>query len=162
MASTVSRVAVCMLSCRATLGEHCPWGVVSIARHPRKTMRSGLCSSATQKLIASVLLLAFAVRALVPVGFMPGNGRPLSIEICPEGFPVQLLGQAADHHHGGSNWHAEHCVFGSACTSGPIAEFPFLNSPVVAELAAATPCISPAIVVRLVYLPRARGPPTPA
>jgi hypothetical protein len=79
--------------------------------------------------LISLLLVAVAVRALIPAGFMPSAERPFSFQICPDGFPAQLLhGAHAGHdpllHSGhGSHDHgaarAEHCVFAAAAGVGP-------------------------------------------
>jgi hypothetical protein len=50
---------------------------------PRKRRR--------RTLMASIMLVAFASRALIPPGFMPASDRPFSMEICWEGFPADLL-----------------------------------------------------------------------
>jgi hypothetical protein len=113
-----------------------------------------------RQLIAGIILLAFAARALVPHGYMPSHERPFSIEICPEGFPAQLLGHTA-HHHSGGPAHSEHCVFGSACPPGPLSELPALS--LFSLLESASPAHQVAtIVVRRVTLPHARGPPAVA
>jgi hypothetical protein len=113
-----------------------------------------------RQLIAGIVLLVFAVRALVPQGYMPSHERPFSIEICPEGFPAQLLGHAT-HHHSGSPAHSEHCVFGSACPPGPLSELPALSLFTLLESASPTHRVAK-IVVRRVTLPQARGPPAVA
>ncbi|MFI4865515.1 MAG: hypothetical protein ACHQDB_00240 [Steroidobacterales bacterium] len=114
-----------------------------------------------RKLIAGIMLLAFAARALVPAGFMPASDRAFSIEICPEGFPAQLLGHAG-HHHPGGHSQADHCVFGTACASGLISRAPPLTFISLAQGAPATHRLSAAIPVQLVHLPKARGPPAAA
>lgn len=62
-----------------------------------------------------MVLVALGVRALIPAGFMPSSERPFTLEICPDGFPSQLLhrastdgaaadaGMAAHHHMGGQS-----------------------------------------------------------
>ena len=124
-------------------------------------MRILLSNKARRLLIAGVLLFAFVVRSLVPEGFMPASERPFSVEICPEGFPAQLLVHGGHHHHGGHSY-TEHCVFGTACPSGPPSQAASLAAISLAELALAAPFIGAVIVVQLVYLPRARGPPVEA
>jgi hypothetical protein len=75
-------------------------------------MRRRFLSSPAHQWVISVLLVALGVRALVPVGFMPSSERPFTLEICPDGFPSQLLHgsaspapqgldapMAAHHHH---------------------------------------------------------------
>ena len=52
-------------------------------------------SGPTQRLwVISALLVALVVRALIPAGFMPATDRPLSFQVCPDGFPAGLLGDA--------------------------------------------------------------------
>jgi|HubBroStandDraft_1064217.scaffolds.fasta_scaffold20705_2 hypothetical protein len=48
--------------------------------------------------MASIMLVAFASRALIPSGFMPANDRPFSMEICWEGFPADLLAHGEPPH----------------------------------------------------------------
>ncbi len=71
--------------------------------------------------LISFVLVALGVRALIPVGFMPSSERPFTLEICPDGFPSQLLhaqpmqsmamGDAdasmATHHHPAASGDAE-------------------------------------------------------
>jgi hypothetical protein len=128
----------------------------------QRTMRLGLSKKTKHELIAGILLFAFAVRALVPQGFMPASDRPFSIEICPEGFPAQLLVDAGHHHHSGNHWHIEHCVFGSGCTSGPVSHLPSLVSISLVRYVPPALFVSAAIAVQLVHLPQARGPPAAA
>jgi hypothetical protein len=53
--------------------------------------------SATQRLwVIGTLLVALVVRALIPAGFMPATDRPLSFQVCPDGFPAQLLASVAE------------------------------------------------------------------
>ena len=63
--------------------------------------------------VISTLLIALVVRALIPAGFMPATDRPFSFQVCPDGFPAELLSDAgkalpsggdsaakpAGHHH---------------------------------------------------------------
>lgn len=123
-------------------------------------MRIHLNKRASRLLIASVMLLAFTVRALVPQGFMPAHDRPFSIEVCPEGFPAQLLAHLGHHHHEGGHLYTEHCVFGTACANGPPSQAPSLTGTQPVELALVAPAVAAPIGVQLVYLPHARGPPT--
>lgn len=50
-------------------------------------------NKARRAALVSFVLLAFGVRSLIAPGFMPASDRFFSIEICPEGFPAQLLTQ---------------------------------------------------------------------
>jgi hypothetical protein len=125
--------------------------------------------------IVSALLIALFVRALIPAGFMPAMDRPLSFQICPDGYPAQLLRQAAHdahahHHHdtsepshSGPHTHGiasgEHCVF--AAVAG-VASFTF-NAPFVfftlETSARDIPYVSLALARERFLLPPSRGPP---
>jgi hypothetical protein len=59
--------------------------------------------------LIGVLLVTLLVRALIPAGFMPASDRPLSFQICPDGFPAALLkSDPAAPHDGSSDPHAGH------------------------------------------------------
>jgi hypothetical protein len=154
-------------------------------------MRLSLGKRSRQTLMAGIMLVAFASRALIPPGFMPANGRPFLIEVCPEGLPAEVLAQTepsrsdsmdmasmdmdpkpADsmaasqrdprqgpHHHGGSPAQSEHCVFGSACSAGPIPHLPPLSDFSSIQQLRAFAIASIAGTVHLVYLPQPRAPP---
>jgi hypothetical protein len=111
--------------------------------------------------LALLVLAAMLLRALIPAGFMPAREAPFSIEICPEGFPAQLLAYATHHHDhgGGGRGHGDHCVFG-ACGGGPLSESASCGASPAALPVAASPPATPVLLVRLVHLPEARGPPT--
>jgi len=133
----------------------------------------------TRTLLASIMLVAFALRALIPSGFMLGGERPFSIEICWDGFPAAVLAQGdsrdtgsmdmdsmdmgrmdmgathAGHQHSAS----EHCVFGSACSAGPIPHLALPSSFSSARLLPALEFASIAGAVHLVHLPQSRAPP---
>jgi hypothetical protein len=71
---------------------------------------------------AGILVLALLLfRAYVPAGFMPADGVPFALELCPD-----VAGMPALHHHVGTHDHAgthaefELCPFGSAPAAGPI------------------------------------------
>jgi len=131
-------------------------------------------------LLAGILLVAFALRALIPQGFMPASGRPFSLELCWEGLPTALLAHddPADtatlgmdsmpmgpmhghspgaHHHPGSS--SDHCVFGAACSPGPITEVLQPSDFAVPPPLRAVAFVSFASAIRLVYLPQSRAPP---
>jgi hypothetical protein len=67
---------------------------------------------------ARVLLLALLLfRAYVPVGFMPADGAPFALQLCPAamaGMPAHL------HHHPGTHADFESCPFGCVPGAGPI------------------------------------------
>jgi hypothetical protein len=118
-----------------------------------------LSAMRTQRLLAGLMVAAFAVRALVPPGFMPAHAAPLTLEICPDGFPAQLLGHAAHHSHG-NHAHADHCVFGGAAGTGPVAQLANLDGVWLAPQPPAERRERVTPAVWLIHLPQARGPPT--
>jgi hypothetical protein len=122
-------------------------------------MRLGRRARNGQTLLAGIMLAAFAARALVPAGFMPAADQPFSIEICWEGFPAALLAHGAHHHHPGSPPHTEHCVFGNACSAGPIPHLSLPGDHSIARRLEPVEFASTAQAVRLVHLPQPRAPP---
>jgi len=122
-------------------------------------MGSGHSRKRSRALAASLMLAAFAARALITPGFMPADGRALALEICPEGFPAQLLPHALHrhHHHGGRG--SDHCVFAGVCPSGPMSELPAVAAADRFEHTTVPPLVAPTDPVRVVYLPPSRAPP---
>ena len=111
--------------------------------------------------LLALLLPAVWLHLLIPAGFMPASDAPLSVEICPEGFPAGLLAHAVHHHHTGGDGHgsSEHCAFGTACGGAPLSQQPLRLESQCIELDAAESCAAPILLIRLVHLPEARGPP---
>jgi hypothetical protein len=135
------------------------------------------------------MLVAFALRALIPQGFMLGGDRGFSIEICWDGFPAALLAQVGSGHADsmgmdsmdmgamdmgamdmgamakgplqGGHHHSptDHCVFGSACTAGPILHLALPTEFSTAHLSPAVGFDSIADAILLVHLPPSRAPP---
>jgi hypothetical protein len=139
--------------------------------------------------MASIMLVALALRAIIPPGFMPASDRPFSIEICWEGVPPDMLAhggpshvgsmgmdsmprepagdftshrgplRAAHHDHSGSPSHSEHCLFGTTCSAGPTLHLPLLSNISSAQQLREVAFVSIAGGLRLVYLPQPRAPP---
>ncbi len=150
-------------------------------------MRIGPSKFATRKSTAALVVAAFALRALIPAGFMLDSGHRLAIVICPDGFPADLLPQgemgmdmsmgmsmsSAGMSHGdvahegmpGGNRHSaghsqsEHCLFTSGSSSGPILQFAALTS--IARIVRDATVVPErlAVAVRFVYVPQPRAPP---
>ncbi|MCX7056895.1 MAG: hypothetical protein NTZ79_06795 [Proteobacteria bacterium] len=79
----------------------------------------------TRNWVAYALLAGLLVRALIPVGFMPGAS---GLEFCQGGMPSMAASMPAHHHHHAegqqapshSTGHGEGCVFaGSAAGLAP-------------------------------------------
>jgi hypothetical protein len=137
--------------------------------------------------ITSLLLVALAVRALVPAGFMPASDRPFSFQICPDAFPAGLLSRAdrahaahehgghANHHldefapsgadssNGGSHEHgaarAEHCVFAAVASSAPIPHGFLLGAAPEAHAELLVTSTPPPASTQRFRLPPSRAPP---
>jgi hypothetical protein len=93
--------------------------------------------------LASLLVVALALRALIPVGFMPGGNGQLALQICPEGFPAFLLNappghSSGHHHHEGhessrtpghdhKSWMQGHCPFGAAAGAPAVCQSLVVN-----------------------------------
>lgn len=106
-------------------------------------MSISLTSVRRRRWLASLLTVAFVLRALIPAGFMPAGDGALALRVCPEGFPVALLaglGHGSHHHlessdqghpghsgdssgapaHDHKSWTSGHCAFGAAAGAPPL------------------------------------------
>lgn len=123
----------------------------------------------TRARLTRAVLLAFALRALIPLGFMPAGDGTLSLMICPGGLPAGLL-QASpmpmsggmptpQQHHGHGSADQSYCAFTTGFSSAP-PPLLLVNLLLLFTLAAliAVTVLAPA-GIRLVHLPQARAPP---
>ena len=145
------------------------------ARRIRTTTRrlSRLSSRRTRARLAAGLLLAFALRALIPIGFMPAADGTLSLMICPGGFPLELLPHEramsddmgmpmpAPSHHGQGHGVMEDgfCAFTTGFSSAPPPLLQAVLSLLLAVIAAVAIAIAAPAGIRLVHVPQARAPP---
>lgn len=128
-------------------------------------------------LLALILLPALALRALVPVGFMPVvDGEGLHIGFCPgEAQPPGALapalaaGHLAHHHHQGDAGHgppapASHppCLFALSASPAFVPAAPALAPPPPAATALAAELSNRVSVPAIVRAQTPRGPPFPA
>jgi hypothetical protein len=141
-------------------------------------MRPAFFRQTSRAVLASLLLTAFVLRALIPAGYMPSRDIPFTLEICPVGFPAHLLATYADQ-HSGEHQHAtghhkggehdgshhddasifSHCVFGSATLTGPASELP---SVLIVRIASFEPRVvlpQPIVQVRRFHVQQPRAPP---
>ena len=115
-----------------------------------------------------LLFSALVLRAIVPVGYMPGSlDSGLLFEMCPDGMPAAMVQALGGHHdHGGSDEEAatqslEHCPMGHLLTPGAgvssvVAALPPPHKPVFLVAARQIVAIAP----RIVY--SSRAPPVQA
>ncbi len=151
-------------------------------------MAIGSRPTARSRLVAFVLL-ALALRALIPIGFMPAGDGSFSLMICPGGLPAGLLqgrsmgqdkgqdmgrhGMApavpmtagmrmpAQEHRGTGGLDDGYCAFTTGFSSAPP---PLLLASLFLLLACAAIIAVPLMPpsgIRLVHLPPARAPPAP-
>lgn len=109
----------------------------------------------------SFLLVVLLFRAYIPVGFMPADGTPFLLQICPVGLPAQMSAHHL-HHPVGGHAQFENCPYGSAPAYGPILHLLAFEPPgLVPSPAVVTP--EPLrLAVRLERAHQPRGPPSPA
>jgi hypothetical protein len=98
-----------------------------MAYHGRSTMRYRPKSRTQRELITALLLVALTFRALIPMGFMPAADGAFSLQICRAGF-LASIDPPDQHAPPGQPSHFEHCPFGSAPATGPIANVPALQA----------------------------------
>ncbi len=150
-------------------------------------MRSRYFSRNTRHWLISLLLVAVSVRALIPAGFMPSPDQPFTLQICPDGFPAQLLNRSAvpadqgDHHshhahhadaapaqadseapataHQHESSRAQHCVFAAAAGAGPVTHAPIIAATTNTLAAPDFLSTSPAFESHRYRIQQPRGPP---
>ncbi|HEY1890630.1 MAG TPA: DUF2946 family protein [Steroidobacteraceae bacterium] len=149
------------------------------ARHIGTGFPRPLTRRTTRARLAGAVLLAFSLRALIPLGFMPAGDGTLSLMICPGGLPAWLLPdrdtdpgmamsgrmpmpqQHPGRGHGQSLMDEGYCAFTTGFSSAPP---PLLLAAIFLLLSfvavAAVRVLAPA-GIRLVHLPQARAPPAP-
>jgi hypothetical protein len=135
-------------------------------------MPTGLASQGIRKFIASFLFVALVLRALVPAGFMPAAGHPFSLEICPDGFPTQLLHYGMSHghgmHHSGGAPHShdaarsEHCLFAALANAGPATHALVVQLPLDSSLVPLFDTAGAVFRTPRFRIQQPRAPPAPA
>ena len=132
----------------------------------------------TSRLIMPALLVLVALRALVPLGYMPASpGSGLLFEVCHDGMPLSIAAPSphaaghahhADHgaHHGDAgNDDASHAMAADGCALGHILSVAFLDAveSVTVAIEPASSFDSPEPVTHLLpsrrLTPAPRGPP---
>ena len=141
------------------------------ARHSTGTLPFPRRSRATRPRLIVAVLLALALRALIPIGFMPAGDGTLSLMICPGGFPSALLQRQTamrdgmgmplpqPHHPGRGVMEDGYCVFTTGFAAAP-------PPPLVAAFVLLLACLGVVVArsaapagIRLVHVPQARAPP---
>jgi hypothetical protein len=114
-----------------------------------------------------LVLAAFALRALIPIGFMPAADGSLALQICDEGWPAGWLPHAAaGAPHGQAmpagpvhHSHADHCPFCGGTTPAPGPLLLALACAVWVAIATAAIVVSFRALIRVLHVPQARAPP---
>lgn len=104
-------------------------------------------------------LIAFGLRALVPLGFDPA-AHSLGIEICHQGFPAGFFAHGGARSGAPAHRTASHCTFCNGTTPAPayVLTGLTLRTPYAVALSEPEPAAS--LSVPLAYTPQARAPPT--
>ncbi len=116
-----------------------------------------LTSLRSHQWLATLAVLAFALRALIPAGFMPGGDGTFSLRLCPDGLPAafaELSGghspHAGHHHHhvdsavspeaaaadsssgapahDHQSWQSAHCAFSAVASAPPLSFAPIVGA----------------------------------
>lgn len=148
---------------------------------PRLLTRPG---RRTRGRLLCAVVLAFALRALIPLGFMPASDGTLSLMICPAGFPAGLLHDQGTGHgiamfggtgmpqqqrpapshgagHGQGLMGDAYCAFTTGFSPAPPPLLLVVLSLVLSCVAVVTVTVLASAGIRLVHLPQARAPPAP-
>jgi hypothetical protein len=120
------------------------------------------------------ILLVFALRALIPIGFMPASDGTLSLMICPGGLPLAFLPDQKTmqdgmgmpmpqpHHHGHGVMDDGFCAFTTGFSSAPPPLLMALLALLIASLGVVLTRVAVPAGIRLVHVPQARAPPAAA
>lgn len=123
--------------------------------------------------LTAAMLLAFALRAIIPLGFMPASDGSLSLMICPGGLAPGILpegkvgsmpgGTGMPGHPGRGHRVVDdgYCIFTTSFSAAPPALFLTALFLVLAVIAIVAAALQAPGGIRLVYLPQARAPPAP-
>src|SRR3954467_13642603 len=93
-----------------------------------QTSMSPFASLRNRPWLATLALLAFTARALIPVGFMPSGEGFFGLRFCPDGLSAQAFAildpHAAHHHHADAghdhrSWNSAHCAFAAVASAPP-------------------------------------------
>ena len=122
-------------------------------------MHKHLLNYRRRHLLTSFLLAMLLFRAYVPVGFMPANGSPFLVELCPAAAIALPMSMQAHHHHSDTHSHFENCPFGSATAAGPAPVFGGVGPLPKVDLKSVVTIEPVAVGVAHIHLPQPRGPP---
>lgn len=145
-------------------------------RHPTSTpLLLTLSRRTSRNRVLRVILLAFALRALIPIGFMPAADGTLSLMICPGGIPPALLpaqktmqeGMAMPmpqpHQQGHGVMDDGFCAFTTGFSPAPpVLPLLAVLALLVASLGVALTHVAVPGGIRLVHVPQPRAPPATA
>lgn len=146
-------------------------------RHPASTPLLRILSRrGSRTRLLPVILCAFALRALIPIGFMPAADGTLSLVICPGGFPAALLPaqkpmqdsmgmpmpQPQDPGHGHGVMDDGYCAFTTGFSPAPPPLLVAVFALLLATLGVALTHVVVPAGIRRVHVPQARAPPATA
>jgi hypothetical protein len=79
-------------------------------------------ATASYRMALLLLLATLALRAVIPIGYMPGSfGGELLLELCPDGVPIAMIqALSGDHHHHGDGSDETKDAIPDQCQTGHI------------------------------------------
>lgn len=133
---------------------------------------SGPSRHAARPRLVLLVLVALALRAFIPVGFMPAGDGTFSLMICPGGLPPALLPEQKtmddgmgmpmpqpQHHRGHGVMDDAYCVFTTGFGAAPPSLLLATLFLVLAAIAVVVITLSAPAGISFVYIPQARAPP---
>jgi len=145
-----------------------PTGLLGIRSRRNVRSRLALCA-----------LLAFGLRALIPLGFMPAADGSFSLMICPDGMPAGFLpasnsvgmpggmampgamGSPLHQGHGHGDTDDGHCTFCAGFSAAPPLQLLAALFLLVASIVVITETIAAPASIGRIHIPQARAPPAP-
>jgi len=122
-------------------------------------MRNRSFNTRSLRVSAIVVLAALLFRAYIPVGFMPVNGTPFRLELCPA-FGVAVAAHHLHHHDSQHNADLQNCPFGSAPAQGPVSALLVFDPPGPISFLEAFASEPKRLVTRPLQSHQPRGPPS--
>jgi len=134
-------------------------------------MPNRLTTLTRQQWLGALVVLAFALRALVPTGFMPGGTGALTLQVCPDGFPAALLAAPGDSHaghrhhqpegsqHDHQSWTSGHCVFSAVAGAPPVTHSPIAIARAEIAMPSVRPDVAPVFLDIRFRIAQPRAPP---
>jgi hypothetical protein len=110
--------------------------------------------------LAILLLAVLLFRAYIPVGFMPADGAPFLVELCPA-YAAGAPQHHGHHHHSRGPAEFQDCPFGTAPAWGPAAPLIAFHAALPITSRVAMPAGRGQLATQPLRTQQPRGPPSP-